>query len=213
MLKNNGADSLITSVKLNESNDSLKWKFAVVKSHPNPDSSLLDTFKIVSKLNSGELFYKDYDSVGSGNGDYTLNPNTGKYESVTAGTGNYKKIDRFTTATEGNGSTFVFKHYQTDSGFIFQIWCVEAASFVNMTNNTAPRYEICVYGTNNDGGNPFSAVNSPDDFGAMFAGAPLCSTSDDPRWYQLQFVRGSRAITSKGENTSVAQSERIEAGD
>jgi hypothetical protein len=209
VLKNNGVDSLITSVKLKD-NDSLKWKFVLVKAHSNPDSSLLDTFKIVSKLNNSELFYKDYAYVGSG-GNYIKNGSA--YESVTAGTGTYNKIDRFATTTAGGGNTFVFKHYKADSGFIFQIWCVEAKSFVNMTNNTAPRYEICVYGANDDGGNPFSAVNSLDDFGAMYVGAPVCSTSDNPKWYQLQFVRGSRAITSAGENTNLTQATRIEQGD
>ncbi|MDR3366448.1 MAG: cadherin-like beta sandwich domain-containing protein [Prevotellaceae bacterium] len=213
VLKNNGVDSLITSVKLAE-NDSLKWKFVRVQAHP--DSSHLDTFKIVSKLNGEELYYQEYTYVGEGKGTYLKNPNTGKYELVNAGAGDYSKLDRFVTASAGNGSTFVFKHYKDEAGFIFQIWCVDAAengSFVNMTNNTAPKYNICVYSVNNDGGNPFSAVNSKDDFGVMYQDAPQLSTSGSPMWYQLQFVRGGKVVTSKGENSEVLQEARIEAGD
>jgi hypothetical protein len=213
VLKNNGVDSVIVSMKLDASNDSLKWKFVAVKRHANPDSSLLDTFKIVSKLNGEELVYKEYIHVGAGNGNYALNPTTDEYESVAQGAGAYEKINRFFTAATGGGSTFVFNYYKTDAGFIFQIWCVEAKQFVNMTNNTAPRHEICAYGVKDDSGNPFSAVNSIDDFGAMFEGAPVCSTSDNPQWYQLQFTRGSRAITSQGVNSNIKQAARIEEGD
>jgi hypothetical protein len=211
VLKNNGVDSIITSVRFDETNDTLKWKFVRVKA--NSDDSGLDTFKIVSKVNGNELFYQGYIYVGDGNGNYTKNPNTGAYAEVADGAGNYKKLDRFITRPAGEGSTFIFKKYKDDGGFIFQIWCVEESSHINMTNNTAPRYEICIYSVNDDAGNPFSAASSLSDFNVMYPNAPECSTSANPKWYQLQFARGSKAITSKGLGKRVKQETRIESGD
>jgi hypothetical protein len=217
VLKNNGVDSVITSVDypwdstFSQAPENVKWKFVRVGAYANRDSSELDTFKIVSKVGGQELLYLEYapkayqaDWVdNAGYKEYSKNGN--EYVEATTGMGDYVQLNRFVAAEAGKGNTFVFKRFNSEA-LIFQLQCIEKKSFLNMTNNTAWRPgSICIYGVNNDGGNPFSAVTGMNDFAEVYKGSPSLSTSSEPKWYGLLFLRTGKAVTSDGVNKRIVQ--------
>ncbi|WP_163630949.1 T9SS type A sorting domain-containing protein [Paludibacter sp. 221] len=206
VLKVNEKDAVISSLPFDETNDDLKWKFERVEA---------DTFKIVSKSTGYEFSYGDYVEIG---GDYSYDPVTGEYEYLGKDQGTHTKIDRIFAREAGSGDKYVFKKFNDDNGFRFQIWSVADSSFVDMRNDTNDDekypYQICLYSVDGDAGNIFSAIQSLDDLDQKYANAPKLSTSTDIKKYFIQNCRANRVLTSQGTGSAPVQKELVnEEGD
>lgn len=192
VLKNNGTEEVITSVDF-EDIDILRWKFESTGAF-NEDQPV---FKIISKA-GGALSYGKF--VEDPEGNYLYNEDTGEYIKLPDGAvGTHARLDRWYIRTVEEGNTFIFKQYLDDDGYIFQLFCLEEESYINMTNNTDD-HQICLYNVENDSGNSFSAyVNIEDFYAKMYAGAPEFSTADAPKWYYMKSCRTGRVFAYDGD--------------
>lgn len=216
VLKDNGAGNEVTTADLEEATeaeiDALKWKF--LATGETIDGAAV--FKIVSKLGN-ELYYEQFQDALDNDGEYWYDEDDEVYKTSESSTGDLKNYDRFLTKAGSSENTFIFKQYNADAGFTFQIWAIDvkhvidpepgedeiAGSYINKTNNDE---DICIYHVDNDGGNPFSAITSMDDiYAEKYTNAPLLSTSSSPVWYQILSMRSGKVFANAGYDTPVAQ--------
>lgn len=195
VLQNNGVgtDEVVNSTSFEEL-DNLRWKFEATGETEEGSP----VFKIVSK-SGGELSYGKYEEDPEGN--YLYDEENDVYIKLDDDVvGTHSRTDRW--YVRSTGSTFIFKQYNDNEGFTFQIWCIEEGSYINMTNNTED-FQICIYDKDNDGGNPFSAFTTLDDLYAnLYDGAPMVSTESSPKWYYLRACRTGRVFGFDGNEES-----------
>ena len=195
VIQNAGNDLKAESANLVAENDNLKWKFQLVSRAVNVGEP--DTFKIVSKADMGEFVHVAYKEVTPGTGGYIWYE--GDYLEAPEKNGTHNLVDRFFTSATG-GTRFVFRQFGDDtSGFKFQIYSVDHESYVNMTN-TSMGSDYTLYGYNNDGGNPFSAIN---DLMELYKDLPTFSTAANPVWYQIKNLRRGTMFATEGMDQTV----------
>lgn len=228
VIKSDGVGNVTISGKYHENTDEVNWKFeATGKTDAEGD----ETFKIVSRA-GGELKYVQFIEVGENNGNYHYENDELEGDETWSETkeneGEFKMQDRFMVVAAGQGNEFSFKQFNTETGNLFQIQFSPAPvnpvkldpedktdnsefQFVNMTNHTAPRNEICAY-KKDDAGNKFSVYQSEDElYQAIYPdGLPAkFSTLADPIWYQLKICRNGNVFSSIGIDENLAQATLI----